>query len=159
MYGHSPARAWTARTGRNGLITLRSRVRIPPPLGKPRETEVFLGLIASEIGAGGTTSASELENIACADDGVIEAAAHAVPGAFSEHEVKLDVVAAPEFTMPALHAWLAERLPGFMVPPYLERCAEFPKTPSERIEKHKLAACRFERDEVHEFEPARAPAP
>jgi carnitine-CoA ligase len=58
--------------------------------------------------------------------------------------VKLDVVAAPEFTMPALHTWLAERLPRFMVPPHLERCAEFPKTPSERIEKHKLAARRVE---------------
>ena len=54
--------------------------------------------------------------------------------------MKLDAVAAPEFTMPALHAWLAKRLPRFMVPRYPERCAEFPKTPSERIEKHKLAA-------------------
>jgi acyl-coenzyme A synthetase/AMP-(fatty) acid ligase len=141
------------------LITRRSRVRIPPRYKEsPGNSGFFLGQLASEIGAR-AISASELENIACADDGVIEAAAYAVPGEFSEHEVKLDVVAAPEFTMPALHAWLAERLPGFMVPPYLERCAEFPKTPSERIEKHKLAACRFERDEVHEFEPARAPAP
>jgi carnitine-CoA ligase len=61
--------------------------------------------------------------------------------------------------MPALHAWLTERLPRFMVPRHLERCAEFPKTPSERIEKHKLAAPGVERGEVHEFEPARAPAP
>jgi acyl-coenzyme A synthetase/AMP-(fatty) acid ligase len=61
--------------------------------------------------------------------------------------------------MPALHAWLAERLPRFMVPRHLEPCAEFPKTPSERIEKRTLAARGVERDEVHEFKPARALAP
>ena len=86
---------------------------------------------------------------------MIEAAAYAVPGEFGEDEVKLDVVTRTELTMTALHAWLVERLPRFMVPRYLERCAEFPKTPSERIEKHKLAATGVQREEVYEFEPAR----
>src|SRR6185312_11068393 len=34
IYGPSPAPGRTARTGRDGLITRRSRVRIPPPLPK-----------------------------------------------------------------------------------------------------------------------------
>ncbi len=95
---------------------------------------------ASETGSGG---AGRTRHRARGDrvghDAVIEAAAYAVPGEFGEDEVKLDVVAAGDLTMPALHAWLVERLPRYMVPRYLERCSEFPKTPSERIEKHKLA--------------------
>ena len=104
---------------------------------------------------GENISATELEEIASAHDRVIEAAAYAVPGEFGEDEVKLDVVTRGELTMTALHDWLVERLPRFMVPRYLERCAEFPKTPSERIEKHKLAAKGLERPEVHEFAPTR----
>jgi hypothetical protein len=66
------------------------------------------------------------------------------------------VVARGELTMPALHGWLVERLPRYMVPRYLERRTEFPKTPSERIEKHVLSARGVDRHEVHEFESARA---
>jgi crotonobetaine/carnitine-CoA ligase len=106
---------------------------------------------------GENISATELEEIASGHDAVIEAAAYAVPGEFGEDEVKLDIVASGELTMPALHAWLVERLPRYMVPRYLERCTEFPKTPSERIEKHRLAARGLERLEVHEFEPSRDP--
>ena len=104
---------------------------------------------------GENISAAELENVAVGHDAVIEAAAYAVPGEFGEDEVKLDVVASTDLTLPALHAWLLERLPLFMVPRYLEHCDEFPKTPSERIEKHKLAARGVEREEVYEFDPAR----
>jgi hypothetical protein len=42
-----------------------------------------------------------------------------------------------------------------MVPRYLERRAAFPKTPSERIEKYKLAGDALDRPAVVEFEPAR----
>ncbi len=106
---------------------------------------------------GENISATELEEIASGHDAVIEAAAYAVPGEFGEDEVKLDVVARGELAMPALHAWLVERLPRYMVPRYLELCTEFPKTPSERIEKHRLAARGLERPEVHEFERSRTP--
>lgn len=105
---------------------------------------------------GENISATELEEIACGHEGVIEAAAYAVPGEFGEDEVKLDVVVRGEATLHELHAWLVARLPRYMVPRYLERCEEFPKTPSERIEKHKLVARGLERPEVQEFEPARA---
>lgn len=104
---------------------------------------------------GENISAAELENVACGHDAVVEAAAYAVPGEFGEDDVKLDVVATGELTMPVLHAWLVERLPRFMVPRYLERREQFPKTPSERIEKHKLAAEGLEHEGVHECETAR----
>jgi hypothetical protein len=42
-----------------------------------------------------------------------------------------------------------------MVPRYLEQRAAFPKTPSERIEKYKLANDSLDRAEVREFAPAR----
>jgi crotonobetaine/carnitine-CoA ligase len=105
---------------------------------------------------GENISATELEEIASGHEAVLEAAAYAVPGEFGEDEVKLDVVTRGELTLPELHAWLVTRLPRFMVPRYLERCQEFPKTPSERIEKHKLAARGIERPEVREFVPVRA---
>ena len=37
-----------------------------------------------------------------------------------------------------LHGWLAEQLPRFMVPRYLEARADLPRTPSQRVEKYKL---------------------
>ncbi len=37
-----------------------------------------------------------------------------------------------------LHRWLAENEPKYLIPRYLERRESFPKTPSERIQKHRL---------------------
>ena len=70
---------------------------------------------------------------------VLEAAAFAVPGEFGEDDVKLDVVLKDDLDLAELHAWLVENLPRFMVPRYVERREAFPKTPSERVEKYKLA--------------------
>jgi crotonobetaine/carnitine-CoA ligase len=104
---------------------------------------------------GENVSAVELEFVAMAHEQVVEAAAYGVPGEFGDHEVKLDLVCRGDVDLRALHAWLAERLPRFMVPRYLERREAFPKTPSTRIEKYKLAADPLDRPEVLEVEPAR----
>jgi crotonobetaine/carnitine-CoA ligase len=104
---------------------------------------------------GENVSAAELEQIALGHPAVGEAAAFGVPGEFGEHEIKLDVVCVSDVDLRELHAWLQERLPRFMVPRYLEQRPAFPKTPSERIEKYKLAGDPLERPEVLEFEPAR----
>jgi len=105
---------------------------------------------------GENVSASELEFVALRHEDVIEAAAYGVPGELGEHEIKLDVIlrdgAGP---LAELHAWLAEQLPRYMVPLYLERRSGFPKTPSERVEKYKLAAEPLDRAEVEVFEPVR----
>ena len=53
------------------------------------------------------------------------------------------------------HGWLEQRLPRYMVPRYLELRPAFPKTPSERIEKYKLAQEGVDRAEVREFAPTR----
>jgi crotonobetaine/carnitine-CoA ligase len=105
---------------------------------------------------GENISAAELEAIANAHPAVVEAAAYGVPGEFGEHEVKLDLVLRDPTALADLHAWLADRLPRYMVPRYLEACDAFPKTPSERVEKYKLLARGLERPEVAVFEAVRA---
>lgn len=97
---------------------------------------------------GENVSAPELEHVALTHDAVLEAAAYGVPSEFGEHDIKLDVVLATEVQLAELHAWLQARLPKYMVPRYLERYSAFPKTPSERIEKYRLAALATDRPEV-----------
>ena len=106
---------------------------------------------------GENVSAAELEFIALGHPDVLEAAAFGVPGELGEHEIKLDVVAREGggLDLSEYHGWLEERLPRYMVPRYLELRPAFPKTPSERIEKYKLAQEGVERAEVREFAPTR----
>lgn len=104
---------------------------------------------------GENVSAVELEALALRHPAVVDAAAYAVPAEMGEHEVKLDVVLGAEEPLGALHAWLVERAPRYMVPLYLERREKLPKTVSQRVEKYKLAAEGVERPEVARFEPAR----
>ena len=105
---------------------------------------------------GENVSALELESIVLQHTEVIEAAAYGVPGELGEQEIKLDIVVREAtLDLQVLHEWLADRLPRYMVPRYLECCPEFPKTPSERIEKYKLAQRGVDRPEVGVFEPPR----
>ena len=89
---------------------------------------------------GENISALELELVTLRHPQVLEAAAFAVPGEFGEDDVKLDVVVKGDLALDDLCEWLRENLPRYMVPRYLERRDAFPKTPSERVEKYKLAA-------------------
>jgi crotonobetaine/carnitine-CoA ligase len=106
---------------------------------------------------GENVSAAELEFVALRHPDVLEAAAYAVPAALGEHDVKLDVILRPDAaTLEELHAWLVTKLPRYMVPRYLEQRDSFPKTPSERIEKFKLAADGVDpRPALRVFEPTR----
>jgi crotonobetaine/carnitine-CoA ligase len=106
---------------------------------------------------GENISAVELEFIAAQHDEVVECAAYGVPGELGEHEVKLDVYArSVEFDVRAYHGWLEERLPRYMVPRYIElHAGELPKTPSQKVQKFKLAEAGVARPEVFEFTPAR----
>lgn len=97
---------------------------------------------------GENVSAFELELVANGHPDVIEAAAYGIPGEFGEHDIKLDCVVRNDLDIADLHAWLRENLPRYMVPRYLEFHEAFPKTPSMRIEKYKLAARPVDRDEV-----------
>jgi crotonobetaine/carnitine-CoA ligase len=97
---------------------------------------------------GENISALELELVTLRHPQVLEAAAFAVPGEFGEDDVKLDVVTTTGLELTELHDWLAQNLPRYMVPRYLERRDAFPKTPSERVEKYKLAAEPLDRPGV-----------
>jgi len=94
---------------------------------------------------GENVSATELEYIAAQHEDVVECAAYGVPGELGEHEVKLDVA--------AYHAWLAERLPKFMVPMYVEIHDELPKSSSAKVQKHLLVEGGVDRPGVHVFDP------
>jgi carnitine-CoA ligase len=107
---------------------------------------------------GENVSAVELESVARRHPDVLDAAAYAVPADLGEHEVKLDVLGRGPVDLDALHAWLTDELPRFMVPRYLEHRADFPRTLSQRVEKYKLAREGVDRAEVHEYLPARRPA-
>ena len=102
---------------------------------------------------GENISAVELEFIAMRHPEVVEAAAYGVPGEFGEDEVKLDVVAATTLDLDRLHGWLVEGLPRHMVPRYLEEIEEMPKTPSQKIQKYRLAEAGLDRDAVRVYEP------
>ena len=51
-----------------------------------------------------------------------------------------------------LHRWLAKNEPKYMIPRYLERRESFPKTPSERIQKHRLKDLPLDRAGVVDYE-------
>src|SRR4051812_2781726 len=106
---------------------------------------------------GENVSAAELEFIAAAHEDVVECAAYGVPGELGEHEIKLDIVARiQEFDVHAYHGWLSERLPRYMVPRYVEvHAGELPKTPSQKIQKFKLAEAGVDHPGVFVFEPVR----
>jgi crotonobetaine/carnitine-CoA ligase len=97
---------------------------------------------------GENVSAPELEHVALTHNAVLEAAAYGVPSEFGEHDIKLDVVLTTEIELTALHDWLRDNLPKYMVPRYLERRDSFPKTPSERVEKYRLVELSLDRPEV-----------
>ena len=116
----------------------------------------FLRRMTDTIRRGGENiSAVELETVTAGHPEVVEAAAYGVPGEFGGHEVKVDVTTTGSLALADLHAWLAERLPRFMIPRYLEVVGEMPKTPSARIEKYKLRSRGIDRPEVEMFEQPR----
>jgi crotonobetaine/carnitine-CoA ligase len=106
---------------------------------------------------GENISAAELEFIAASHEDIVECAAYGVPGELGEHEVKLDVFPrSGDFDVHAYHRWLAEKLPRYMVPRFIELFAqELPKTASQKIQKFKLAEAGVDRPTVIEFEPVR----
>jgi len=73
---------------------------------------------------------------------VLESAAVAVASEFGEDEIKAVVVPLPGRSLDPsdLHAYLADRMPRFMVPRYIEIADSLPKTPTQKIRKVELRA-------------------
>jgi crotonobetaine/carnitine-CoA ligase len=101
---------------------------------------------------GENISASEVEYVVLRHPDVLEAAVYGVPSPLGEQDVKLDVVGRETLDLDALVAWLKDNLPRYMVPRYVERRESFPKTPSERIQKHMLIEQPLDRPEVLDTE-------
>ena len=89
---------------------------------------------------GENISAGELEAEVMAFPGVTQAAAYGVPSELGEEDVKVDVTVRPgtEADGPDIARFLADRVPRFMVPRYVEIRDAFPTTPSGKVEKYKL---------------------
>jgi carnitine-CoA ligase len=90
---------------------------------------------------GENISSFEVESAIKLHPDVAEAAVVGVPAdAGTEEEVLAIVVPAPGRILdPAqLIAYLVPRLAPFMVPRYIRQVSDFPRTPTEKIEKHKL---------------------
>jgi crotonobetaine/carnitine-CoA ligase len=89
---------------------------------------------------GENVSAWEVEDAVTRHPDVLEAAAIGVPSPLGEEDVAVLVLLrdGAGLDAPTLRAFLAERLPRYAVPRYVELVDGFPKTATERIEKAKV---------------------
>lgn len=104
-------------------------------------TFIYVGRTKDSIRRRGeNVSAWEVEQAACRHELVLEAAAIGVPSDVGDEDVALLVVphpaGAPEPS--ALRDFVAQYVPRFAVPRYVELVDSLPKTPSERIAKGQL---------------------
>src|SRR5205823_3633011 len=89
---------------------------------------------------GENISAFEVERAALTHPAVKEAAAAGVPSTVGEEEIKLCVVPHEGASLdPAdLFRHLRGRLAGFMLPRYIQVRTDFPRTATQRVQKHRL---------------------
>ncbi len=89
---------------------------------------------------GENISAFDLECEVNLHPAVLECAAIGVPSELEEEEVKVVVVPQPgsEVDEAELAAYCEQRLPGFMVPRFIEIVDELPRTPNDKVAKHRL---------------------
>ncbi|MPZ52087.1 MAG: AMP-binding protein [Acidimicrobiia bacterium] len=90
--------------------------------------------------SGENISAFDLESGLNLHPGVLESAAIAVPSDLEEDEVKIVVVGKPGANLDEeeLIGYCDENLPDFMVPRYVELVDSLPRTPTDKVAKHKL---------------------
>lgn len=89
---------------------------------------------------GENVSSFEVERVINAHPAVLESAIIAVPAELGEDEIKACVVLHPGAHLDAaeLLDFCQPRMPHFMVPRFVEFMPSLPKTPTEKVEKHKL---------------------
>jgi crotonobetaine/carnitine-CoA ligase len=90
---------------------------------------------------GENISSFEVESAIMQHPAVKEVACHAVPGPKGvEEDIKATLVMHADLVISetALFQWMVEQLPYFAIPRFIEFRAELPKTPTGRIQKHKL---------------------
>ncbi|GAB3432414.1 AMP-binding protein [Actinophytocola sediminis] len=91
---------------------------------------------------GENISAFDLECEVNLHPAILESAAIGVPSELEDEDVKLAVVLRPGATLDAteLIEFCVERLPGFMVPRYVEFIDALPRTPTDKVAKYRLRA-------------------
>ncbi|QRM30332.1 AMP-binding protein [Microvirga sp. VF16] len=91
---------------------------------------------------GENVSAWEVEHVAATHPAVEECAMIGVAAEIGEQDIKLFVKpkAGEKVDLPALSAWLGDRLAPYQNPRYLTVVEDFERTPSQRIMKHRLSA-------------------
>ncbi len=82
----------------------------------------------------------EVEEAIEAHPAVIECAVVGVVSELSEEEIKAFVVTAGPADFAELRAWTAQRLSPFKVPRYWQQLDALPRTPTQRVAKHRLPA-------------------
>jgi carnitine-CoA ligase len=89
---------------------------------------------------GENVSSLEVENVLAEHPDVREVAVIGVPSELTDEELAALVVPQPgaEIDAAALVAWCAERLAPFKVPRYVEVVTSLPKTPTSKVEKHRI---------------------
>lgn len=90
---------------------------------------------------GENVSAFEVESVVLRHPQVLDAAMVGVKAEVGENDIQLFIQPRPgQSPDPAeISAWLAERLAPWQRPRYIAFVADFPRTPSQRIQKHLLA--------------------
>jgi carnitine-CoA ligase len=89
---------------------------------------------------GENISSFEMEKVLFGHDAVRDAAVHAVPSPVGEDDVKVTVVLqdGADLTEEQLCRWVAERVPFFAIPRYVEFRADLPRNPVGRVLKYQL---------------------
>jgi len=99
--------------------------------------------------SGENISAAEVESVLMEHESIAVAAVVPVPDPLRGEEVKAYVVlrggvTASDVEPEEIVGYCKKRLAGFKVPRYIELVADLPRTPSERIEKHKLIEAKLD---------------
>lgn len=89
---------------------------------------------------GENISSYEMEVAIKAHPAVLEVAVHAVPSSLGDDDVKVTAVLKPSQSIaePKLCQWIAERVPYFAIPRYIEYRNELPKNPQDKVLKYVL---------------------
>ena len=90
---------------------------------------------------GENVSSFEVEETAVSHPDVLEAAAYAVsPPGSAEEELMLAVIARPTATVvpSEVAGRCGESLPRFAIPRFVDVMAEFPRTPTNKVQKYEL---------------------
>lgn len=89
---------------------------------------------------GENISSFEVEKVINSHPQVLESAVVAAPSSLSEDEIKAVIIPRPdeEIDLVELTTYLAERMPYFMVPRYIQLAGGLPRTPTQKIQKHRL---------------------